>query len=154
MENTGASGSNNINKAKKTGTKRKIPIDLIENKNAREVCFSKRRKGLFKKALELSVMCGVRVQVLAFSPSGNPYSFISPSSSSSSSTQQADLFLLSSQQEDDLSRQATELKAKLETLKRKNENLKACLKGTADLDKADLTQLLAMKENLQRALGI
>lgn len=37
MENTGASGSNNINKAKKTGTKRKIPIDLIENKDAREV---------------------------------------------------------------------------------------------------------------------
>lgn len=99
-------------------------------------------------------MCGVRVQVLAFSPSGNPYSFISPSSSSSSSTQQADQFSLSSQQEDDLSRQASELKAKLETLKRKNENLKACLKETADLDKADLTQLLAMKENLQRALGI
>ncbi|KAL0921066.1 hypothetical protein M5K25_008097 [Dendrobium thyrsiflorum] len=37
------------------------------------VCFSKRRKGLFKKAEELSVLSGARIGVLAFSQAGKMY---------------------------------------------------------------------------------
>ncbi|XP_047965697.1 agamous-like MADS-box protein AGL29, partial [Salvia hispanica] len=42
-------------------------------------CFSKRRSGLFKKASELSTLCGADVGVLVFSPTDNPFSFFSPS---------------------------------------------------------------------------
>ncbi|KAJ8632100.1 hypothetical protein MRB53_025436 [Persea americana] len=47
----------------------------IENKNARQVCFSKRRQGLFKKAKELSILSGVDIAVLTFSPAGQLFSF-------------------------------------------------------------------------------
>ncbi|XP_074566024.1 agamous-like MADS-box protein AGL62 [Curcuma longa] len=65
---------------KKTSRGRqRIAMKAIENGAARKVCFSKRRAGVFKKANELSVLCGAEVAVLAFSPSGKPYSFGHPS---------------------------------------------------------------------------
>ncbi|XXG75787.1 hypothetical protein AAC387_Pa08g0290 [Persea americana] len=55
--------------------KRKIEMRKIENKNARQVCFSKRRQGLFQKTNELSILCGVYIAVLSFSPAGRLFSF-------------------------------------------------------------------------------
>ncbi|RWR87408.1 agamous-like MADS-box protein AGL29 [Cinnamomum micranthum f. kanehirae] len=55
--------------------KRKIEMRRIEKKSARQVCFSKRRQGLFKKAKELSTLCGVDITILVFSPAGRFYSF-------------------------------------------------------------------------------
>ncbi|KAG8058177.1 hypothetical protein GUJ93_ZPchr0002g25169 [Zizania palustris] len=37
-------------------------------RGSRQVCFSKRREGVFKKANELSVLCGAHVAVVFFSP--------------------------------------------------------------------------------------
>ncbi|KAJ3673065.1 hypothetical protein LUZ60_006439 [Juncus effusus] len=45
------------------------------------VCFSKRRVGLFKKSLVLSVLCGAQIGVIVFSPAGRPYCFMHPGSS-------------------------------------------------------------------------
>ncbi|KAK1698005.1 hypothetical protein QYE76_014702 [Lolium multiflorum] len=59
--------------------RRKIEIRRIESKLARQVCFSKRRPGLFKKAAELAVLCGAKVAAVAFSPGGNAFSFGDPS---------------------------------------------------------------------------
>ncbi|XP_062186638.1 agamous-like MADS-box protein AGL29 [Phragmites australis] len=59
--------------------RKKIEIKHIERKEARQVCFSKRRQGLFKKASELSILCGAMVGAVVFSPSGRPFSFGSPS---------------------------------------------------------------------------
>jgi hypothetical protein len=62
-----------------TGRK-KIQIRRIENHEARQVCFSKRRPGLFKKASELGIMCGAEVAAVAFSPAGRkPFTFGHPS---------------------------------------------------------------------------
>lgn len=55
--------------------RRKIEMKLIDSKAARKVCFSKRRSGLFKKAEELSILCGAKVGVVAFSISGKPMVF-------------------------------------------------------------------------------
>ncbi|KAJ6852965.1 agamous-like MADS-box protein AGL62 [Iris pallida] len=44
-----------------------------------QVCFSKRRAGVFKKANELSVLCGAEVALVVFSPAGKPFSFGHPS---------------------------------------------------------------------------
>ncbi|XP_024172929.1 MADS-box protein AGL24 isoform X4 [Rosa chinensis] len=58
----------------------KIKIEKIENLPARQVTFSKRRQGLFKKAGELSVLCDAEVAVVVVSSTGKLYE------SSSSST--------------------------------------------------------------------
>lgn len=59
--------------------RKKIKIKLVKNKEARNITFSKRRKGLCKKASDLSVLCGAKVGLLGFSPGGNPFAFGSPS---------------------------------------------------------------------------
>ena len=40
----------------------------IENKNQRNVAFCKRRRGLLKKAIEMSTMCGKRVFLVVYDP--------------------------------------------------------------------------------------
>ncbi|KAL5546336.1 hypothetical protein UlMin_006023 [Ulmus minor] len=57
----------------------KIEIKKIENINSRQVTFSKRRNGLFKKANELSVLCDADVAVVIFSCTGKLYKFSSKS---------------------------------------------------------------------------
>ncbi|XP_077222035.1 agamous-like MADS-box protein AGL29 [Tasmannia lanceolata] len=51
----------------------------IENKKARRVCFSKRHKGLFKKAHDLCILCDSQIAIITFSPGGKPYVFAHPS---------------------------------------------------------------------------
>ncbi|CAO2174597.1 unnamed protein product, partial [Urochloa humidicola] len=46
---------------------------------SRQVRFSKRRTGLFKKALELNVLCDAEVSLLVFSPAGKFYQYSSTS---------------------------------------------------------------------------
>lgn len=65
--------------AKKTSLGRqKIAIAKISNKNSLHVTFSKRRTGLFKKASELSTLCGAEIALLVFSPSNKVFSFGNP----------------------------------------------------------------------------
>ncbi|OEL15826.1 hypothetical protein BAE44_0023156 [Dichanthelium oligosanthes] len=60
--------------------KKEVEIKRIENKKARQVCFSKRRQGLFKKASELSILCGAMVGTVVFSEAGSrSFSFGHPS---------------------------------------------------------------------------
>ncbi|CAL5060128.1 unnamed protein product [Urochloa decumbens] len=61
-------------KRKKTLGRQKIEIKRINCIEARHVCFSKRRAGLFKKAFELSVRTGAHLAVVVFSPADKPYS--------------------------------------------------------------------------------
>ena len=51
-------------------TRKKIEIKKIDNATARQVTFSKRRRGLFKKAEELSTLCDAEVAVMVFSNTG------------------------------------------------------------------------------------
>ncbi|XP_057465244.1 agamous-like MADS-box protein AGL29 [Actinidia eriantha] len=53
-------------------------MKMIANENARRITFSKRRQGLFKKASELSTLCGVDVAIVLFSLGGKAFSFGSP----------------------------------------------------------------------------
>ncbi|PSR91375.1 Agamous-like MADS-box protein [Actinidia chinensis var. chinensis] len=67
-------------KKKKTRGRQRNEMKRIEKRSQLQVTFSKRRVGLFKKAGELSVLCGVDVAVIAVSPAGKVFSFGSPSS--------------------------------------------------------------------------
>ncbi|CAN8283906.1 unnamed protein product [Cochlearia groenlandica] len=57
----------------------KIQIKKIDNATARQVTFSKRRRGLFKKAEELSVLCDADVALIIFSSTGKLFEFCSSS---------------------------------------------------------------------------
>lgn len=57
--------------------RKKVELKRIENKSSRQVTFSKRRNGLFKKARELSVLCDVQVAILVFSSCDKLYEFSS-----------------------------------------------------------------------------
>ncbi|GFP90695.1 mads-box protein jointless [Phtheirospermum japonicum] len=57
----------------------KIQIKKIENATSRQVTFSKRRRGLFKKAEELSVLCDADVALIIFSSNGKLFEFASSS---------------------------------------------------------------------------
>lgn len=59
--------------------RRKIEIAMVKKPEARQVTFSKRRMGLFKKANELSILCGTKIVIVVFSPGNKPYSFGHPS---------------------------------------------------------------------------
>ncbi|XP_015081712.1 MADS-box transcription factor 23-like [Solanum pennellii] len=53
--------------------KKKIEIEKIIKETSRMVTFSKRRKGLFKKAKQFESMTGSRVASIVLSPTGRPY---------------------------------------------------------------------------------
>ncbi|XP_073272424.1 MADS-box protein AGL24-like [Primulina huaijiensis] len=59
--------------------RQKIEINRIDNLTARQVTFSKRRRGLFKKAQELSTLCDAELGLIAFSATGKLFSFSSSS---------------------------------------------------------------------------
>ncbi|XP_044954831.1 MADS-box transcription factor 23-like isoform X2 [Hordeum vulgare subsp. vulgare] len=53
----------------------KTVMEKIENTTSRQVTFSKRKGGLFKKARELGVLCDAEVGVLLFSNTGRLYDY-------------------------------------------------------------------------------
>lgn len=55
----------------------KISIKRIDNTSSRQVTFSKRRKGLLKKAKELAILCDAEVGLVVFSSTGRLYEFAS-----------------------------------------------------------------------------
>ncbi|KAK1291518.1 Agamous-like MADS-box protein AGL62 [Acorus calamus] len=59
--------------------RRRIEIKRIEKAEARQVSFSKRRYGVFKKASELSILCSADVAIIVFSPGGKAFAFGHPS---------------------------------------------------------------------------
>ncbi|CAD5319221.1 unnamed protein product [Arabidopsis thaliana] len=57
----------------------KIVIQKIDDSTSRQVTFSKRRKGLIKKAKELAILCDAEVCLIIFSNTDKLYDFASSS---------------------------------------------------------------------------
>ncbi|KAK7252460.1 hypothetical protein RIF29_36408 [Crotalaria pallida] len=57
----------------------KIVIRRIDNSTSRQVTFSKRRKGLIKKAKELAILCDAEVGLVIFSNTAKLYEYASTS---------------------------------------------------------------------------
>ncbi|KAE8696002.1 MADS-box protein SVP [Hibiscus syriacus] len=57
----------------------KIQIRKIDNSKARQVTFAKRRRGLFKKAEELAILCDADVALIIFSSTGKLFEYASSS---------------------------------------------------------------------------
>ncbi|PAN03541.1 hypothetical protein PAHAL_1G003500 [Panicum hallii] len=63
--------------SRKKGRRGRREMRRIEDTTSRQVTFSKRRSGLFKKAHELSVLCDAEVALIVFSPRHRLYQFAS-----------------------------------------------------------------------------
>ncbi|RWW10378.1 hypothetical protein GW17_00026076 [Ensete ventricosum] len=168
-------------KRKTSMGRQKIEIKRIESEEARQVCFSKRRAGLFKKANELSVLCGAELALIVFSPAGKPFSFGHPSVDSivdrflsrgptppphphplalhgaAASADRRMLVPAPASAVHELDREYSELAERLEAERRRREALEAALRGqrgaAAHLLNANVEELgLAELERLQGAL--
>ncbi|KAH6835641.1 hypothetical protein C2S53_007675 [Perilla frutescens var. hirtella] len=64
---------------KKTLGRRKIEIKKIQMKTKLQVTFSKRRRGLFRKASELAILCGAQLAIVVRSPADKIFTFAHPS---------------------------------------------------------------------------
>nr|XP_007159143.1 hypothetical protein PHAVU_002G212400g [Phaseolus vulgaris]ESW31137.1 hypothetical protein PHAVU_002G212400g [Phaseolus vulgaris] len=60
-------------------TRKRIQIKKIDNISSRQVTFSKRRKGLFKKAQELSTLCDADIALIVFSATSKLFDYASSS---------------------------------------------------------------------------
>ncbi|KAL6900930.1 hypothetical protein ACP4OV_005606 [Aristida adscensionis] len=79
-----AAGAGNKKAAAARSRSRKrgrVVLRRIEDRTSRQLRFSKRRSGLFKKAFELSVLCDAQVALVVLSPGGRLYDFASSGSS-------------------------------------------------------------------------
>ncbi|CAJ1941739.1 unnamed protein product [Sphenostylis stenocarpa] len=65
-------------KKKKNTGRKKIEIKKIEKNTNKQVTFSKRRVGLFKKASELCILCNVNMAIIVFSPADKLFCFGHP----------------------------------------------------------------------------
>ncbi|KAK9119357.1 hypothetical protein Scep_017450 [Stephania cephalantha] len=121
---------------KRSKGRQKIEIKRIVQEESRQVTFSKRRSGLFKKASELSILCGVEVVIIVFSPLGKAFSFGVPNVdslidrftySSSSASHGDGHYKKGSNKERELNRECMDLLNQLENEKnigeKKRENL-------------------------------
>ncbi|XP_019169980.1 PREDICTED: agamous-like MADS-box protein AGL62 [Ipomoea nil] len=64
--------------ARKCKGRQKIEMTRMSKESNLLVTFSKRRSGLFKKASELSTLCGVEIAIIVFSPGKKVFSFGHP----------------------------------------------------------------------------
>ncbi|KAM1219180.1 hypothetical protein FF2_045699 [Malus domestica] len=67
------------NGKKESKGRRRVEIKRVEDKNKRHVTFSKRKRGLFNKAAELSVFTGAETVAIVVSSNGKVFCFGSPS---------------------------------------------------------------------------
>ncbi|GLU17378.1 hypothetical protein SLE2022_337480 [Rubroshorea leprosula] len=49
-------------------TRKKVKLQYISNDSARKASFKKRKKGLMKKASELTTLCGIDAGAIVYSP--------------------------------------------------------------------------------------
>ncbi|XP_052485203.1 MADS-box transcription factor 50-like [Gossypium raimondii] len=56
--------------------RRKLKIQRLEDMKARQAIYSMRKRGILKKAKELSILCDVEVVLSLSSPSGKPTLFV------------------------------------------------------------------------------
>ncbi|XP_057734708.1 agamous-like MADS-box protein AGL61 [Arachis stenosperma] len=68
-----------LKQKKKTTGRKRIEIKKLEKEANKQVTFSKRRVGMFKKASELCILCNAHVAIIVFSPADKLFCFGEPS---------------------------------------------------------------------------
>ncbi|KAH7568599.1 hypothetical protein ACOSP7_011604 [Xanthoceras sorbifolium] len=145
--------------------RRKIEMKMVRDPNSRQVTFSKRRNGLFKKANELTTLCAAQVAIVVFSPGGKPFSFGHPSVEAVSQrfmnqdSKPKPPHVVDNSEEggvQDLNQQLTDLLKQLQMEKQRGEELDKALKADQatckyrkPINQLDWDELLEMKTSLE-----
>ncbi|KAM5557217.1 hypothetical protein ABKV19_024552 [Rosa sericea] len=131
----------------------KVELKRIENKINRQVTFSKRRLGLFKKAQELSVLCDAQVALIVSSSRGKVFDFASTNDvneilnryrQSCYSSQDN----VAENETQNLYQEVSRLKVKYESLQRSQRHFLG-----EDLEKLRLKELENLEKQLDRTLS-
>lgn len=78
IENENVEMEQTVKKKTNKSGRKKIKMAYIEGKNKRSVTFSKRKKGIMKKAYELNMLTKSQILLLVASESGHVYTFATP----------------------------------------------------------------------------
>ncbi|XP_027184837.1 MADS-box protein SOC1-like isoform X3 [Coffea eugenioides] len=133
----------------------KTQIKRIEDATTRQVTFSKRRKGLLKKAYELSVLCDAEVALIIFSPSGKLYEFSSSSSRSTIERYQKSIKNRPTSKQMDLER-LQHFEEEVAILRKKIELLEETTRKLLGdgLDSSSIGELQQVERQLEKSLSI
>lgn len=128
----------------------KIEIKKIENSTNRQVTYSKRRNGIFKKAHELSVLCDAKVSLIMLSGNNKFHEYTSPSSSTKSIIDQYQTTL----GVDLWGSHFQKMQENLRRLKEVNSRLRRDIRQRLgeDLNDLDMKQLCGLQEEMIKAL--
>ncbi|KAF8410522.1 hypothetical protein HHK36_003053 [Tetracentron sinense] len=130
----------------------KIEIKRIENSTNRQVTYSKRRNGIFKKANELSVLCDAKVSLIMISANDKIHEYISPSTTTKQIYDQYQhikrIDLWSSHYE--------KMQANLNKLKEINHNLRREIRQRTggDLNGLSFDELRGLEQNMEESVKI
>ncbi|KAL4319421.1 hypothetical protein GQ457_18G019690 [Hibiscus cannabinus] len=146
--------------------RQKIEMVKMENESNLHVTFSKRRAGLFKKASEITTLCGAELALLVFSPAQRVYSFGHPSvdavidrylGGDAPETSVTSRLVKANRESNvhQLNMELTQLTSQLENKKKRGEELKQITKENrwqapiAELDRSQLLQLRRAMQGLK-----
>ncbi|XP_019185048.1 PREDICTED: MADS-box transcription factor 23-like [Ipomoea nil] len=155
--------SNNSTRRVSRGRQR-IPLQRIENDVQRNVSFSKRRFGLFKKASEISTLCGVEILVVVFPLNqAKVYTFgslsvpsvlrkyIAESENRTIEANDAEELLRSQEEANirNMNHQINVLEAQIQHEMNVNKALTEAAKGMPSISNLPLAELLPMKQKME-----
>ncbi|KAF7083703.1 hypothetical protein CFC21_087466 [Triticum aestivum] len=130
----------------------KFEIKRIDDATSRQVCYSKRRSGIMKKARELAVLCDAQVAVIVLSSSGKHHHFCSDGADIKGvfdRYQQATGTSLWTEQYENMQRTLSQLKDI-------NRNLRTEIRQRMgeDLDALEFQELRGLEQNVGAALEV
>ncbi|EXB28439.1 Floral homeotic protein PMADS 2 [Morus notabilis] len=129
----------------------KIEIKRIENSNNRSVTYSKRKKGIIKKAQEISILCDAKVSLIIYGPNGKIVDFCSPETTSLSFIAE-EYQRLSGKRLWDLKHE--NLNTEIEMTKKENENMDIHLRHMKgqEIQSLNHRELMALEDTLYNGL--
>ncbi|EEF30393.1 agamous-like MADS-box protein AGL29 isoform X2 [Ricinus communis] len=140
--------------------RKKTQMSLIQGESARQVSFSKRRTGIFKKASELCTLCAVEAAVVIFSPGGKAFTFGHPCFEAImkklADPENPDNGFAEHMAEHeatlrDLNKQYSDLLEQLKAEEKRGEELKQMLLLDKPIDDLNLDELLTLQAFMERA---
>lgn len=135
-------------------------MKMVKDRGSRQVTFSKRRNGLFKKANDLATLCGLEIAIVVFSPGGKAFSFGNPNVEDVVDrylNRESEAIQIPAVREGGIlgkeNEELIDLVKQLQMEKKKGEMMEKEMKSRGELMKIedlDLDELLKLKESLER----
>ncbi|KAJ0098214.1 hypothetical protein Patl1_28988 [Pistacia atlantica] len=129
----------------------KIEIKRIENPTNRQVTYSKRRNGIFKKAQEITVLCDAKVSLIMFSNTGKFHEFVSPTTTTKNIFDQYGTLL-----ELTYGERTTRMQETYKKLKDVNDKLRKQIRQRIgeDLDDLSIDELSSLEQKMTAAVDV